>query len=303
MDKSSSRAHLPPLTALRSFEAAARSGSFTQAAAVLGVTHGAVSRQVKVLEEWAGVALFDRVGKRVRLTAAGRRFAAHATEALDDLALAGQTLRGTGAVARVLTINALPTFAMRWLLPRLSDFQSRHPAVELRLVTSVDPLGRAKAAGFDVAVRRETGRVPSGYRHAAFLWEKEVPVCSPALIAPAKTLSLADLQRFPLLAADTRPGAWDRWFVHAGLEGGVDAAVLRRFDHFYLALQAAVDGLGLVLGPLPLIADEIRTKRLICPIDVPGLLADPYSWFMPEGRSDDPLLADFVDWLARSAAG
>ena len=256
MDKSSSRAHLPPLTALRSFEAAARSGSFTQAAAVLGVTHGAVSRQVKVLEEWAGVALFDRVGKRVRLTAAGRRFAAHATEALDDLALAGQTLRGTGAVARVLTINALPTFAMRWLLPRLSDFQSRHPAVELRLVTSVDPLGRAKAAGFDI----------------------------------------------PLLAADTRPGAWDRWFVHAGLEGGVDAAVLRRFDHFYLALQAAVDGLGLVLGPLPLIADEIRTKRLICPIDVPGLLADPYSWFMPEGRSDDPLLADFVDWLARSAA-
>ena len=172
---------LPPLTALRSFEAAARCGSFTQAAAELHVTHGAVSRQVKVLEEWAGMALFVRRGKRVTLTSAGRAFAERVGDAFGEIAAAAKTLRADPGKQRVLSVNALPTFAMRWLLPRLAGFQFQHPHVELRLVTSDISLQKLEPHSFDVAIRREGDPVPSGYKVQAFLTEREIPVMSPAL--------------------------------------------------------------------------------------------------------------------------
>ena len=198
--------NLPPLTALRSFEAAARHGSFSRAADELYVTHGAVSRQVKALEAWAGVALFERQGRRVVLTAAGRRFADKIGIAFGDIAAAARVLRSEGSAGRVLTLNVLPTFAMRWLLPRLVTFQLAHPQIELRLVTSDQPLDRIAPGQFDIAVRRDGSPSLQDFRTGLIFTEEELPVCSPAFAAANPVDAAEDLKSLPLLIADTRPG-------------------------------------------------------------------------------------------------
>jgi len=302
MNKPRPRHLLPPLTALRSFEAAARCGSFTDAAAELHVTHGAVSRQVKILEDWAGVALFVRRGKRVSLTDGGRIFADRVGDAFGDIALAAKTLRADPGKQRVLSINALPTFAMRWLLPRLAGFQFQHPLVELRLITSDLPLHRLAPLSFDVAIRRGGDPVPSGYEMQAFLTERETPVMSPVLGSAGSVETVEALAKLPLLVADTRPGAWDRWFAAAGHEGAMADATLRRFDHFYLALQAAVDGLGVALGPLPLVDEDIQDGRLVLPIKGPQLSSAPYCWVAPTKTLHDPVVTSFTAWLEEEGA-
>jgi LysR family glycine cleavage system transcriptional activator len=288
---------LPPLTALRSFEAAARHGSFSRAADELHVTHGAVSRQVKVLEEWAGTSLFDRHGKRVTLTGQGQVFADKVGVAFGDIAAAARTLRAQQSAARVLTLNVLPTFAMRWLLPRLANFQFTHPQIELRLVTSDQPLDRLPPGQFDVAVRRDGRLDMEGVRSGVIFTEQELPVCSPAFAAAHNVRTPADLKRLPLLVADTRSGSWDRWFAAAGESAVDDDVALRRFDHFYLALQAAVDGLGFALGPLPLIKEDLADGRLVVPLAAPKLSTAPYCWVTPYSAGDDPAVSQFLTWL------
>ncbi len=288
---------LPPLTALRSFEAAARHGSFTRAADELLVTHGAVSRQVKVLEEWAGTALFDRHGKRVLLTPAGRLFADKVGVAFGDIAAAARTLRAHQNTTRVLTLNVLPTFAMRWLLPRLAKFQFAHPQVELRLITSDQSLERVAPGHFDVAVRRAGSLDMDGLSTGTIFPEQEVPVCSPAFAAAHPVHAPADLKHLPLLVADTRSGSWDRWFAAAGESAVGEDVALRRFDHFYLALQAAIDGLGFALGPLPLIKEDLADARLVVPLAAPKLSTAPYCWAAPNSMRDDPAVSQFLSWL------
>lgn len=293
--------NLPPLTALRSFDAAARHGSFSRAADELYVTHGAVSRQVKALEDWAGVALFERQGRRVALTAAGRRFADKVAVAFGDIAAAARVLRSEGSAGRVLTLNVLPTFAMRWLLPRLVTFQIAHPQIELRLVTSDQPLDRVGPGQFDVAVRRDGASSLREFRTGLIFTEEELPVCSPAFAEANPVRAPDDLKSLPLLIADTRPGSWDRWFAAAG-EGGIgDEVALRRFDHFYLALQAAIDGLGFALGPLPLIEEDLAGGRLVVPLAGPKLSAAPYCWAVSPAADEDPAVSQFLEWLEEEA--
>lgn len=292
---------LPPLTALRSFEAAARHGSFSRAADELCVTHGAVSRQVRALEDWAGLALFDRMGKRVVLTSAGRRFADKVSNAFGDIAIAARALRAEQAEARVLTLNVLPTFAMRWLLPRLSKFQFAHPQIELRLITSDQPLDRIAPGQFDLAVRRENALSSPDYRTGIVFTEDELPVCSPAFASTNAIGNPADLKSLPLLVADTRSGSWDRWFAAAGESGVSNDVALQRFDHFYLALQAAIDGLGIALGPLPLIEEDLAEGRLVAPLSGPKLSAVPYCWAMRTKEAEDPAAVQFLAWLEEEA--
>jgi|TARA_R110002095_G_scaffold153601_1_gene133503 LysR family glycine cleavage system transcriptional activator len=292
---------LPPLTALRSFEAAARHGSFSRAADELCVTHGAVSRQVKLLEDWAGLALFDRVGRRVVLTGAGRRFADRVSSAFGDIAAAARVLRANTNTTRVLTLNILPTFAMRWLLPRLSKFQFTHPQIELRLVTSDQPLERIAPGHFDIAVRRKSALATQEFRTGIIFTEDELPVCSPAFAEANPIRKPTDLKPLPLLVADTREGSWDRWFAAAGERGVSDDTALRRFDHFYLALQAATDGLGFALGPLPLIEEDLAQGRLVAPLSEPKLSAVPYCWAVRSSGAEDPAVTQFVAWLEDEA--
>lgn len=286
---------LPPFPALRAFEAAARHESFSAAGVELHVTHGAISRQIAAFEAWLGKPVFHRHGKRVKLTDEGRRYLATVEAAFDSIAGATVQLRETGA-ARVLRINALPTFAMKWLLPRLSRFQREAPNVELKLSTSNAPLGSLD--GFDVAIRRGPGRWPN-CTSGRFLDESVIPVCSAALLKRAPIASADDLARHVLLHSDTRPDAWREWFAAAGAP--LKGRKKQSFDHFYLALQAAVDGLGVALGPLPLIADELASGRLVTPLPGPRIATRSYWWIAPRETANDVLVGRFCAWLDAQA--
>ena len=283
--------NLPPFPALRAFEAAARHESFTAAANELHVTHGAISRQVAAFEAWVGVQVFHRIGKRVRLTDDGRRYLATVQAAFESISVATSQLRDTGVV-HVLRVNALPTFAMKWLLPRLNQFQRKMPNVELRLSTSSVPFEMLE--GYDVAVRRGPEHWPncvSGH----FLGESELPVCSPALLQRSPIKVADDLARHVLLHSDTRPDAWRNWLTAAGVKA--KCRKKQSFDHFYLALQAAVDGLGVALGPLPMLADELASGRLVMPLDAPRTDARGYWWVARREVAHAPVVEQFCRWL------
>lgn len=284
---------LPPLTAILTFEAAARLESASRAAEELGVTHGAVSRQITALERWAGVPLFERRGRRLVLTEAGRAYAQSATLALDGLAAASGRLRET-ALGRRLTINALPTFAMRWLIPRLPGFLQGNGGVELSLVTSNLPLQRI-ADTYDVAVRRGPEHWP-GHVSTPFLAESETLACSPALLARRPLATPADLAGHVMLDAETRPGAWERWLALAGIPNLAPAGH-QRFDHYYVALQAAVDGLGVVLAPRVLIADDLASGRLVLPLPDLAVPTRGYYVAVPDHAAADPVVDLFRSWL------
>ena len=289
---------LPPLNALRAFESAARLGSFSAAAGALHVTHGAISRQVRNLEQWLGVAVFERSGRRVRLTNEGRDYLHAIQSAFDGIATATQRLTETRERRRI-AIDALPTFTMRWLLPRLARFQL-HSEVELRIVTSDRPLSAA-IDGFDVAIRRGPEDWP-GCVAQEFLVEHDIPVCSPALLKRIPINDVRDLARHTLLCSDTRPNAWERWLSAAGVPE-LRSASRQQFDHFYLTLQAAADGLGVALGPRPIIDEEITAGRLAVPLPGPAVRTRAYWWVMPNSRAGDPVLRAFCDWLSQEAGG
>ena len=282
---------LPPLNALKALDAIARLGSMTAAATELHVTHGAVSRQLATLETWLGAPVFEQAGRRLRLTPAGVAFAETLGTALDSIATATQRFIEAGS-SRQLVVNSLPTLAMRWLMPRLTRFQYAHPTVELHLITSD---ASPAAPGFDVAIRRQAVDQP-GTISRLFLEEREAPVCAPALLARHPLRTAADLAGHTLLEADTRPGAWLRWLAAAGVPALAPAG-RQRFDHFYLALQAASDGLGVVLGPTPLLADELASGRLVAPLPEPQVAAAGYCWVLPEARRADPVCIAFCRWL------
>lgn len=286
---------LPPLNALKAFEAAARLGSFSKAAAELHVTHGAISRHVKLLEDWLGTALFERHNRRVAPTEAGAAYLAEVAAAFDRIALATarQVERGRH---RLLQVNALATFTLRWLLPRLSAFQLDHPATEVRLTTSNERIP-ALSGSFDVVIRGGPDIVP-GYVMREFLSESRIPVCSPALLARLPLHEPRDLQRHTLLHAATLPSVWPQWLAAAGVPDLAPRQDLT-FEHFYLTLQAALDGLGVAMGPTALVADDIAGHRLMMPFAGPALPARSYCAYIPESRAADPTVTAFCDWLER----
>ncbi len=285
---------LPPLNALKAFEAAGRHASFTLAAEELRVTHGAVSRHVQALEAWLGVKLFERHNRRVVLTEAGRGYLAEIGAALDRVALATARQLERGQ-ARVLHVNTLATFTLRWLIPRLHAFQRTHPAIEVRLTTSTVPL--AELAGpYDVAIRGGPDSRP-GHVGQEFLTEERIPVCSPALLARLPLDEPSQLTGHTLLHAATLPGVWPQWLAAAGVPDLEPQASIT-LEHFYLTLQAALDGLGVAMGPTRLIADDVAAGRLVLPFAGPRLPARSYYTYVPEGRRDDPVVRAFCEWLA-----
>ena len=203
---------LPPLNALRAFEVAARHESFTQAALELHVTHGAISRQVALLEDWLGRLLFTRLRSQVVLTDAGRRYLADVTPALDRIAVASAQALDRGR-ATTLQVSAPPTFTMRWLIPRLSAFQRQHAEVEVRLTTSIAPVD-FQNQGYDLAIRGATAP-PAGCRSLAFMTETIVPVCHADLLERGLRTP-ADLARHTLIDYATAPYAWADWLAAAG---------------------------------------------------------------------------------------
>lgn len=258
------RRRLPPLKALPAFEEAARQQSFSAAARELNLTHGAISRQMKSLETHLGVRLFRRLNRRVELTEAGAAFLPAARTALDVVEASAAQLSAT-ARQGPLVVSCLPTFMMRWLIPRLYDFNARHPAIDVRLSASSAPVDFARG-GVDVAIRIDAGPWPEGVEAHAFMNEEIGPVCSPALIQRRKLRRPSDLAGHTLLHTETRADAWADWLARTGTTG-IDAATGQRFEHFYFLLEAAVAGLGVAVAPRPLVMEDLKLGRLVAPFD------------------------------------
>ncbi len=287
------RSRLPPLNAIKAFEAAARLGSFTRAADELNVTHGAVSRQIRLLEDWLGTRLFLRTSRNAVPTQAGSDLLAEVGPALDRLAAISQRVQNHAPARGLLRVSALPTFAMRWLIPRLPEFQREHPGLELRIVTASTP---AEQFRMDVdAVISGPSRQP-GWVGRRFLGEARLPVLSPDLIGECPLRTPADLGRHTLLHAATLREAWPRWLSAAGVPD-LKPAHDQVFEHFYFAIQAALEGLGVAMGPLALISDELRAGRLLAPIWEPTTRTRGYFFYAAETSSDAPTVVALRQWL------
>jgi LysR family transcriptional regulator, glycine cleavage system transcriptional activator len=287
------RARLPPLNAIKAFDAAARLGSFTRAAAELNVTHGAVSRQIRLLEDWIGVPLFFRRSRKAVATRAGAELLAEVGPVLDRLAAASERIRKGAAAGGLLYISALPTFAMRWLIPRLPEFEGAHPGLELRIVTASTSSEQFR---MDVdAVISGPAREP-GWVGRRFLGEARLPVLSRELIKKWPLRVPADLARHTLLHAATLPEAWPRWLAAAGIPD-LRPARDQVFEHFYFAIQAALEGLGVLMGPVALITDELRAGRLVAPIPEPATRTRGYYFYARERSDGTAAIAALREWL------
>jgi LysR family transcriptional regulator, glycine cleavage system transcriptional activator len=287
---------LPPLNAVRTFEAAARHVSFTNAAEELGVTHGAVSRQVALLEDWFGVKLFRRAPSQLSLTDAGQIYFREVTAILDRLALASMDMQQHVAPA-VLRINAPPTFTMRWLLGRISAFQRKRPDVELRLTTSLGPVN-ANDLGSDVAIRGEQPAMP-GWQSIHFMTELIAPVCHVELLEQGQLRTPADLTNHTLITYLTEPYDWKQWLLSAGGEMSSNQRKLR-FEQMYFALQATQERMGVGLYPLFLVIDELVDKRLCVPFGALGIRKRSYSALFRDDVKDWSAIADFCAWLTEA---
>jgi LysR family transcriptional regulator, glycine cleavage system transcriptional activator len=289
------RRKLPPLNAVRTFEAAARHVSFSKAAEELHVTHGAVSRQVAILEDWFGVQLFRRTGSGVTLTDPGATYYREVSELLDRLALASKHVNLRSS-ATALRVNAPPTFTMRWLIRRMNSFQRRSPEVELRLTTAVGPIS-ATETGFDIGIRGDAGQVDSGWRAHRFMTEIIAPVCRVDLLQTVPLRTHHDLSRCRLLTYLTEPYDWQQWFSAVGSTPSADQATLR-FEQMYFALQAVQDGMGIGLFPLFLVMDELVAGSLCVPFGELGVRQRAYRCFYRPEHDSWQAVSDFCDWLS-----
>jgi LysR family transcriptional regulator, glycine cleavage system transcriptional activator len=289
---------LPPLNALRAFEATARHLSFTRAADELYVTHGAVSRAVSGLEDWLGCPLFRRFNRRIELTDEGRHYLGDIGAALDRIAAASDRVKSAGA-RRVLRVNSMASFTIRWLIPRLSGFQQRHPTVEVRLTTSSEPPQHAGEAA-DLLIRGGPDTI-MGFECGLFLAETRLPVLAPALRDRLPLDRPKDLARHTLLHTASLPELWQDWLRLADV-GTMKPAHELTLEHFFLTVQAAIDGLGVAMGPTALIADEIDAGRLVAPFPGLALPARGYCWYLPVEKAGDPAVLAFRDWLVEAGS-
>jgi LysR family glycine cleavage system transcriptional activator len=287
------RPRLPPLNAIKAFEAAARLGSFTRAAEELSVTHGAISRQIRLLEDWLGAPLFRRTSRSAVPTQAGTDLLTEVGPALDRLADATLRLRSGAPVRGVIRVSALPTFAMRWLIPRLSEFQRDHPGLELRIVTASTAAEQFRMDA-DAVISGPTRQ--SGWVGKRFLGEARLPLLSAQLLETCPLRTPADLQHHTLLHSATLPASWSRWLAAAAVP---DLKPMHEqvFEHFYFAIQAAIEGLGVVMGPLALVAEEVRARRLVAPFKEPALRGRGYFVYSRAASSDAPAIAALRQWL------
>lgn len=290
---------LPPLNALRAFEAAARHLSFSRAADELSLTPSAISHQIKGLEDLLGVKLFERRQRRVMLTSAGGRYYPAMRQAFDQMNAATEDLRAEDT-AGPLTVNVLPTFAMRWLVPQLSAFQKRHPEIEVRMTTNVEAIDFNRVEA-DAAIRYGVGGWP-GLTAKLLLREEIVPVCSPSLLEGRPRLKTpADLVHYPLLHDVNRPDTWRQWLTAVG-EDTVDPDRGLKLDTTNLAVQGAIQGLGIVPVNPSLVRPELDAGTLIEPLDFHLSVKGGYYLVYPVGRENRPRLKAFETWLTEITA-
>ena len=291
---------LPSLTSLQCFDAAARHMSFTKAASELSITQSAVSRQVRQLEEYVGRPLFRRHKQRLVLTEAGVDYAKSVHDILERAESATLQLMAYGGGGGTLTIALLPTFGSRWLIPRLGDFTTRYPDIQMNLVTQVRPFN-FDGSNTDAAIHFGGSVWPGAVCHR-LMGETIVPVAAPSLLKGRSELSSPEeVGRYTLLQHVTRPQAWQEWLCDCGVSN-VDGHRGPRFEQFQMVIQAAVAGLGLAVLPLFLIRDELASGHLVVAIDRPVKSEQAYYLVHPESKSDLRRVVVFRSWLLEQCA-
>ncbi|POP75210.1 LysR family transcriptional regulator [Pseudomonas syringae pv. syringae] len=291
------RRKIPSTTALVSFEAAARHESFTKAANELSLTQGAVCRQIGGLEEFLGVELFRRSRRGVKLTEAGLSYSRRVSQQLD--AVERDTLSVMGQQgANAIELAVVPTFGTQWLLPRLKDFQHKHPDVTVHLTNRTRPFLFADT-DFDAAIYFGDADW-SGTQSHRLMGENSMPVCSPSFLEGRDSLTARELAELPLLQQTTRPYAWRQWFNAQDLDVARDMTG-PRYELFSMLAQAAMHDMGVALIPPFLIQRELQEKRLVIanPRSLPGSKA--YHLMIPERKVESASLTAFRDWLIEQA--
>ena len=290
---------LPPLNAVRAFEAAARHLSFTRAADELNVTQAAVSHQVKALEERLGVQLFRRLNRGLLLTDAGGLYLRELEDILDRLEQATERLRSSEA-AGLLTVSTGTSFAAKWLVPRLQRFRERRPDIDVR-IDADDALTDFRRDNVDIAIRYGRGTYP-GLSSTPLLQDIVFPVCSPKLLDGAHRLQEPeDLKHHTLLHDVDVVEDWRSWLHAAGL-GDIDASRGPRFSHSAMLIEAAIAGQGVALAHRSMVGQDLREGRLVQPFSL-SLKSEFSYWVVsPESTSGKPKIADFRAWLLEEAA-
>jgi LysR family transcriptional regulator, glycine cleavage system transcriptional activator len=286
------RHRLPPLNAVRAFTASAQHLSFTKAALELHVTHSAISRQIKMLESHLGVALFERKTRQIHLTPAGSQFYSQVSPALEKIGAAAQSLKAL-IPTRAVRIHVRPTFAVRWLIPRLAGFVAKHPNIEPQVITSTLPPNQA-VGEFDLAIRRSATGWPADMQMHSFLEDEVLLVGSPDLFTRLPVSDLSSLTSHVFLQAKSRSHDWDNWKKKINFPDLEPSGKLQ-FEHLHFVLQAAVDGLGFALAPTSLIAHDMAAGRLISPFPQLRMPLNRYYFAVsPKARPETQLLAEWL---------
>ena len=291
--------HLPPLSALRAFEAAARHMSFSKAADELHVTPAAVSHQIHALEEDLGVRLFHRMNRSIELTASARVLLPGLTEAFAGIQSSVRRLRAHNDTG-TLTVTASPSFAAKWLVLRLHRFQEQHPEVDVR-ISATDAIVDLAKGDFDIAIRYGAGRY-SGLEVELLLKNEVFPACSPQLLAKSPALStpddlpLHDLIHDQAIERDPLVPTWPMWLKAAGVKN-IPAATGLSFNNMHLALDAAIAGHGVVLAQSTIAAADLAAGRLVRLFSL--ALPDQFAYYIvtAPGALDRPKVRAFRDWL------
>jgi len=282
------------------FESAARHESFTRAAEELHVTQGAVSRQIKHLEDDLGQQLFHRDGPKVQLTDAGVQFLSATEEALGILRRSTSSLRAKSA-SPALTISVLPSFAAKWLVSRIPGFHSICPTTEVRMAASYEPVDFNLSPDIDLAIRFGEGGWSDLYCECLFQ-ERLFPVCSPQFQHEmADRIRMDKLDSLPLLYASGKYDQWSDWLEAANVPAHTQKRG-PRFSDFSALLQAAIEGQGIALARNLLAEDDLRAGRLVKLFDVSVLSRFNYYFVCPGGREDDGKIRPFLEWLRSEAS-
>ena len=298
------RSKIPSLQALACFAAAARHESYTRAAQELALTQSAVSRQVAALEEFLGVALFQRTRHGMALTARGADYArqiAPRLQALEQDTLDAMSGQGSGGAVH---LAAVPTFATRWLIPRLPDFAARHPEIVVHIETRTRPFLFADSE-FDCALYSGTAEQVTnwaGTRTLKLMSEDVLPVCSPSLLGGRAHMEATDIAQLPLLQQSTRPYGWRQWFDAMGAPAP-NALSGPRYELFSMTATAAACGLGVALVPRLLVEDELARGALVVAWNRALQGERAYCLVLPERGEERPAVGAFKTWLLRSAQG
>lgn len=290
---------LPSIGALVAFESAARHLNFSRAAAELHLTQGAISRQIRELETRLGLALFERINQRVFLTDAGESYRLEVARILADLATTTERTMASAGGAEVLNLAVLPTFAARWLVPRLPKFLTNHPQATFNFSVRNEPFSFSDVQ-LDAAIHFGEPTWPGAV--CEFLCIEEIyPVAAPAICERFGLHEVAAIARAPLLHQSSRPTAWADWFAAESLST-TGAYRGSRFDQFSMIAEAAVAGMGVALMPRFMIEAELATNRLALLTKRPLDAGKAYWFVYPEAKVRSRLVRSFGDWLKVEAA-